>query len=80
MIYDEFLSNLQRHKNYLLNIAYKILKENADAKDLLQDQILEWLQNEEWLKVETSFKGWFGNRIRSRASSSLVLSSLPCKP
>ena len=71
MTYNDFLTELQTNRRYLLAIAHRILKEESDAKDLLQDQIEEWLKSKEWLKVTTSFRGWFGNRIRSRARNVL---------
>ena len=71
MTYEEFIHQLQINRPFLLTIAVRILKEESDAKDLLQDQIEEWIKSKEWTKVTTKFRSWFGGRISSRAKNVL---------
>ncbi len=63
-------SLFQRHRNVAFQVAYRLLGNEADALDAVQDGFLNALQNLEKFRGQSSFKTWL-LRVVSNASLDL---------
>ena len=60
-----FAQNLLSLQPELLNFAYKLTADHAEANDLLQETSLKALDNEDKYTDETNFKGWIYTIMRN---------------
>ena len=60
-----FAQDLLSVQTELLNFAYKLTADRAEANDLLQETSLKALDNEDKYTAETNFKGWIYTIMRN---------------
>ncbi|BDD11103.1 RNA polymerase sigma factor [Fulvitalea axinellae] len=66
-----FANLVDRHKDYVYRIAYKILQNNEDAEEVAQDAFMKAFKNLETFRGDSAFGTWIYRIVYNSALSKL---------